>query len=146
MYMHTSMSCNWLMWHIHQRLEPILSGKAWLMLNFGNHQVKVRGGLVHVVMTRGCFLLLEVSCGHVQFLAACSEVSGSHLSERSETRLDHPWDGRTKQLPWTKEAGDQIQIADVEVFSSPQEPVLRISGRQLGIPQLNSILTLTTWS
>ena len=88
------------------------------MLNFGNHQVKVRGELVHVVMTRGCFLLLEVSCGHVQFPGAHSEVSGSHLSERSETELDHPWTGRTKQLPWTKGARDQIPGVTSELFYS----------------------------
>lgn len=29
--------------------------------------------------------------------------------ERLEIEVSHSWDGRTKQVPWTREARDQIQ-------------------------------------
>lgn len=84
----------------------------------GNHQVKVREGFVRVVLIRGCFLLLEVSWGPVLCLAVCSKASRSHLPESSETELDCPQDGKTKQLPWTKEAGDQMPGVPCELLDS----------------------------
>lgn len=54
--------------------------------------------------------------GHDKFLAARSKACGSHLSERSETELGHPWDGRTERVPRSKEARDQMPGGTSELF------------------------------
>lgn len=97
-----------------------MKGCGWCALEkydshwiFGSVRSRGRGGLGHVVMTRGSFLCLKVSYCHVQFLTAQNEVDWSQPVRKARGWVwpsrgwkdGHPKEGRTKQNPGLKRHG-----------------------------------------
>lgn len=128
------------------------------MLNFWSHEVKVRGGIVPGV-TRGCFLLLEVcvatsdSWQHAARPVAvtCPEglrpglvIHGTEAPSRYPAPKMQGIRSREARLSYRTSSTSNTRLGGG--FSTHQQAILRISGHQLGVLPLNSILTLTAWS